>query len=85
MITGTLFQFFSNGLGRWLGTAAVLGVALLSWRVTDVAKQRAIGAERVVAKVEKANTDAIRKARAARAAAQQPKPNGLRDPNTITD
>jgi hypothetical protein len=82
---GTIFDFFTGGLGRWLGTIAVVGVALLSWRASDLHKQRAIGAERAVAKVERANTDAIRKARAARAAAAAPKPNGLRDPNTIAD
>jgi hypothetical protein len=85
IFAGSIFQFFTSGLGRWLGTAAVVGVAALSWRMGDLAKQRAVGAERVMAKVERANSDAIAKARKARAAAASDRPSGVRDPNTVAD
>jgi hypothetical protein len=81
----TIFDFLTNGMGRWIATFAGVGVLLLSWRVADTHQQRAIGEMKAMAKVERTNTDAIKKARAARAAAQQPKPNGLRDPHTLAD
>jgi hypothetical protein len=59
----TLFLFLSTSLGRWLALLAGAAVLVVSWRVSDVHKQRAVGAEKAVAQVEKANTDAIRKAR----------------------
>jgi hypothetical protein len=85
IFAGTLFQFLTTGLGRWLASAAVVGVAMLSWRMSDIHKQRAIGAEKVVARVEKSNADAIAKARKARAAAASDRPSGVRDPNTVAD
>lgn len=61
IFAGTIFQFFTSGLGRWIGTAAVLGVALLSWRYQDIAKHRAEGAEKATAQIREATRHAADK------------------------
>jgi hypothetical protein len=52
------------GNGAWAAVVAGL-VAFGGWRLWDVSKQRAIGAEKAVAKIEKATNDAVKKADAA--------------------
>lgn len=52
------------GNGAWAAVVAGL-VAFGVWRAVDVSKQRAIGAEKAVAKIEKATKDVVKKADAA--------------------
>jgi hypothetical protein len=85
MITGTIFQFFAGGIGRWLGTLAVVGVALLSWRVSDVSNQRAIGEAKAMAKVQEATRHVARKANAAVTRSRDERVRGTIDPTTRFD
>jgi hypothetical protein len=82
---GTIFDFFTGGLGRWLGTIAVLGVALLSWRVADTHQQRAIGETRAMAKVQEATRRVARKANDAVARSRDGGVRGTIDPTTRND
>ncbi len=64
------------------GRVAAIGIALLalvSWRAWDVSKQRAIGAEKVVAKIEKATNENVKKATAARRSVDRIPDSGLFD------
>lgn len=54
--------FLLMGLGRYgLVVSAVAGllVTVAAWRAVDISKQRAVGEQRAVAKIEKATTHAI--------------------------
>ena len=52
------------GNGAWAAVVAGL-VAFGGWRLWDVSKQRSIGEQRAVAKIEKATKDVVKKADAA--------------------
>lgn len=72
------------GNGMWAAVAAFL-VAFGGWRLFDVSKQRAIGAEKAVAKIEKATTNATDKGKRAAAASASPRVRGQLDPTTRHD
>lgn len=60
------FLLFLGTLRAKIAVGAALFLALVSWRAYDIHNQRAIGAEKVVAKIEKATNEKISKATAAR-------------------
>lgn len=69
-------------LATWKARAAVAGaivLALVSWRAFDIHKQRAIGAERVVAKIERAADAKVSKATSARNRVERIPDERLRD------
>lgn len=72
----------------WRAKAAVIAAgvfALVSLRAWDVSTQRAKGAERAVAKIEKANDNATKLGRRAADRAVSPSVRGERDPTTRLD
>jgi hypothetical protein len=81
----TLFDFLTNGMGRWIATFAGVGILLLSWRVSDVHNQRAIGETRAVAKVQEATRRAVKKANDAAARSRDGGVRGTIDPSTRND
>lgn len=72
------------GNGAWAAVVAGL-VAFGGWRLWDVSKQRAIGAEKAVAKIEKATANATDKGKRAAAASASPSVRGKLDPTTRHD
>lgn len=72
------------GNGMWAAVAAFL-VAFGGWRLFDVSKQRAIGADKAMAKIEKATSNATHKGKRAAAGAVSPGVRGRRDPTTRDD
>ena len=83
-------------LGAWLGTLAgratliaSLVASLVALRAYDIRNQRAIGAEKAVARIEKATDNAIEKGKAAAARSGASAAGGLRkgavDPSTRHD
>jgi hypothetical protein len=81
----TLFLFLSTSLGRWLALLAGAAVLVVSWRASDLAKQRAIGEERAVAKVTEATRNVTRKANTAAARSADGSVRGKLDPTTRLD
>ena len=76
--------FFSTLWGR-LALGAGLVVALVVVRAMDVSKQRAIGEERAVVKIEKATDNATKLGTAAAAKSVSGGVRGQRDPTTRND
>jgi 2-keto-3-deoxy-L-rhamnonate aldolase RhmA len=81
----TLFDFLTNGMGRWIATIAGIGVLLLSWRVADTHQQRAIGELKAVAKVQEATRRVAKKANDAVARSADVGVRGTIDPTTRND
>jgi len=57
----SLLTFFGTLWGR-IALGAGIVASLVALRVYDTSKQRAIGAQRAVAKIERATNEAVRKA-----------------------
>jgi hypothetical protein len=86
IFAGTLFQFLTSGMGRWLASGAIVGVALLSWRYQDIAKHRAEGAEKATAQIREATRHAADKgARAVSRSRDDSVRSGKLDPTTRND
>jgi Zn-dependent protease with chaperone function len=81
----TIFLFLSTSLGRWLALLAGVAVLVVSWRVSDIAKQRAIGETRAVAKVTEATRHVAKKANTAAARSADERVRGKLDPTTRLD
>ena len=73
---------FLLGLATWkarLALFAAIGLGVISLRAWDIHHQRAIGAERIVAKMEKASNANAKKADAARNSVDKLPDERLRD------
>lgn len=81
----TLFLFLATSMGRWVAVIAGVAVLVVSWRMHDIAKQRAIGETRAVAKVTEATKNVARKANSAAARSADGSVRGKLDPSTRLD
>lgn len=82
MIGPLLRGMLVSGNGMVIAIIAGL-VAFGAWRSMDKAEQRAIGAERAVAKIEEATNAAVKTADRARAKSVARGVRGVRDPHAI--
>jgi Zn-dependent protease with chaperone function len=81
----SLFMFLATSMGRWIALIAGVAVLVVSWRVSDIAKQRAIGETRAVAKVTEATKHVAKKANTAAARSADGRVRGTIDPSTRND
>ena len=80
-----IFTFLATALGRWVASALVVVVAFGGWLVMHDRKVERRGAEKAVAKIEKANQNATKIGGRAAARSADIGVRGIRDPSTRDD
>lgn len=80
-----IFAFLLTKIGRIVASGTVLVLAFVGWLIAHDHKVATRGAEKAVAKIEKANDNATKLGTRAAARSQSDGVRGQRDPTTRND